>query len=190
MFAEQFSTVAKSSFESHVAAASALNTQALEGFAQLLDLNLKAARAGLEESTAAAQQFLSAKDPGEFFKLISAQGQPAAAKAVEWSRNLAGIASATQSSLAKTAQAQAAVRTAEAQALVEQLLKSAPAGSEQGVTLIRSAIANANASYQQINQLTEQAQQSVGQNLGKVFAQFAVPVATAEAATPGRRARK
>lgn len=173
MFAEQFSAVAKSNFEAQVAAASLFQAQALDSVAQLLDLNIRAAKATVEESTATAQQLLAAKDARELLALIAAQAQPSAAKAVAYSRNVATIATAAQSELAKAAEEQAATQAREAAQLVDQLVKNAPPGMEQAAAFLKTALTNASAGYEQINKLSRQTKDAVEKNFANAFTQFA-----------------
>lgn len=175
MFTEQFSSAAKANFESQVAAANAFNTKAFEGVAQLFDLNLRAAKAVLAESSATAQQMLAAKDPQALVTLLAAQSQPAAEKAVAYSRGVAGIAAATQAELAKAAEEQVATRRREASGLTDQLLQNAPPGMEQAVAMLKTAMANSSAGYEQINKFAKQANEAFEENLSKLFAQVGAP---------------
>ena len=61
MFAipEQFSNATKANFESQFAIFSSLTAKAFEGMEKLVELNLTAAKATLEESSVAARQLLS-----------------------------------------------------------------------------------------------------------------------------------
>ena len=75
---EQFSNATKANFESQFAIFSALTNKAFEGVEKFVDLNITAAKASLEDTSATAKQLLSAKDPQEFFSLSAAQAQPTA----------------------------------------------------------------------------------------------------------------
>lgn len=175
MFAipEQFTSVAKANFESQIVALNALTSKAFEGVEKLVDLNLRAVKANLDDSAEAARQLLSAKDPQEFFNLSSAQAQPAAEKAAAYGRQLAHIASSTQSEFSKAAEAQITETNRKVIALVEEVSKNAPAGSEAAITAIKSVIGNANAGFEQLNKAGKQATQAVEANLDAVFNQFA-----------------
>src|SRR2546423_14134995 len=98
MFAkpEQFSTATKAQLEAQLASISELSNKAFASVTQLVDLNVTAAKASFDQTTAIAQQLLSAKDPQEFFSLTAAQTQPTAETALAYGRNLANIASSTQ----------------------------------------------------------------------------------------------
>ena len=105
MFAipEQFSNATKANFESQFAIFSSLTSKAFEGVEKLIELNMTAAKASLEESSIATRQLLSAKDPQEFFSLTAAQAQPNAEKALSYSRQVAAIAAGTQAEFTKAA---------------------------------------------------------------------------------------
>jgi phasin family protein len=183
---EQFSAAAKSAIESQAYTLNTLANQAFDSFSQLVNLNVAAAKASLEESAATAQQLLSAKDPQEFFSLTAAQAQPTAEKFVAYGQNLASIATASQAEFAKAAEAQIAEITRKVTTLVDELAKNAPAGSENAVALLKTAVANANASYGQLRQTTKQATETFEQNLTKATQQFSQ---AAEKAT-GKTAKK
>ena len=169
---EQFSNAAKSAFESQAATVNALTSQAFESFYRLVNLNVAAAKATLEESAATAQQLLSAKDPQEFFALTTAQTQPKAEKLLENGQNLIGNASDSQAEFTKAAEAQIAEITRKVSTLIEEISKNAPAGSENIVSLLKNAVDTANASYGQLRNTTKQATEAFEENITKATKQF------------------
>lgn len=169
---DQFSAATKSAFETQAAAMNVLTNQAFESFSRLVNLNVAAAKASLEESAATAQQLLSAKDPQELLAMTAAQAQPNAEKFMAYSQNLVGIASASQAEFTKTAEAQIAEITRKISTLIEEISKNAPAGSENAVALLKSAVESANASYGQLRQTTKQATEAFEENLTKATKQF------------------
>ena len=183
MFAipEQFSSATKANLEAQFAMFTNLTNKAFAGVEKLVDLNLTAAKASLEESSAATKQLLSAKDPQEFFSLTSAQAQPAAEKAIAYSRNVAAIASGTQAEFSKAAEAQIAETNKKVISLIEEVSKNAPAGSENAVAMFKSVIGNASAGYEQLTKTSKQAVEAIENNLSSAVSQFAQ---TAEKAVP------
>jgi phasin family protein len=169
---DQFSNAAKLNFEAQLAAVTALTNKAFESVAQLVDLNVNAAKASLEQSKATAQQLLAAKDPQEFFTLSAAQSQPNAENVLAYSRNLASIASSAQAEFTKAAETQIAETTRKVSALVDDVAKNAPAGSENAIAMLKSAITNANASYEQLSKTTKQATESLEENVNNAVKQF------------------
>lgn len=177
MFAipEQFSAASKANFEAQLALITALTNKAFEGVEKIVDLNLNVAKASLEESNAAAKQFLTAKDPQEWMSVAAAQAQPNAEKALAYGRHLAGIASGVQAEFTKAAEAQIAETSRKVLDLVEEVSKNAPAGSENAVAMIKTAIGNANAGYEQLTKTTKQAVETMEANLNTAVTQFAQP---------------
>ena len=174
MFAipEQFSNATKASLESQFALFSSLTQKTFEGVEKLVDLNINAARATLEESSAVARQLLGAKDPQEFFSVSASQAQPAAEKALSYSRQLASIAAGTGAEFSKAAESQIVEANRKVISLVDEVSKNAPAGSESFVAAVKTAISNANAGYEQISKTTKQAVEAVEANLNAAVAQF------------------
>jgi phasin family protein len=174
MFAipEQFSNATKANFESQFALLTSLTSKTFEGMEKLIDLNLNAAKATLEESSAAARQMLSAKDPQEFFSLTAAQAQPTAEKALSYSRQLASIAAGTGAEFSKAAESQIVEANRKVISLVDEVSKNAPAGSENYVAALKTAISNANAGYEQFSKTTKQAVEAMESNFNSAVGQF------------------
>jgi phasin family protein len=169
---EQFSTVAKANFEAQLSILTALTSKAFESVEKVVDLNINVAKASLEDSAITARQLLSAKDPQEFFSLSAAQAQPTAAKAIAYGRHLAGIASSAQAELTRAAEEQFAETGRKVSALVDDVSKNAPAGSENVIAIVKSAIGNANAGYEQFSKTTKQAVEAMEANMNSAVNQF------------------
>ncbi|MFL6656489.1 MAG: TIGR01841 family phasin [Massilia sp.] len=181
MFAipEQFSNATKANFESQFAIFSSLTSKAFEGMEKLVELNLTAAKASLEESSITTRQLLAAKDPQEFFSLTAAQAQPTAEKALSYGRQVAAISAGTQAEFTKAAEAQIAETSRKVVSLVDEVTKNAPAGSENVVAAIKATIGNANAGYEQLTKTAKQAVEAIETNVNAAVSQFsqAVPKA-------------
>ena len=182
---EQFSSAIKTNVEAQIAALTALTNHAFESVTKIVDLNLNAAKASFEESSATAKKLLAAKDPQEFFSLTAAQAQPSAEKAIAYGRSLAGIASTTQAEFTKAAEAQIAESSRKAIELVDSVSKNAPAGSEQAIALVKTAIGNATAGYDQLSKTAKQAAETLQSNVSTTVEQF-----SQNAAKTASRAKK
>ncbi|MYM68593.1 TIGR01841 family phasin [Pseudoduganella sp. FT55W] len=176
---EQFSNATKANFEAQFAIFSTLTNKAFEGVEKFVDLNLTAAKASLEETSATTKQLLAAKDPQEFFSLATAQAQPSAEKTIAYGRHLATIASSTGAEFSKAAETQIAETNRKVISLVEEVSKNAPAGTENAVALFKSAIGNANAGYEQFTKTAKQAVESMESNLNAAVGQFTAAAAKA-----------
>ena len=174
MFAipEHFSNATKANFEAQIALLTELTNKTFESVEKIVDLNINAVKSTLEESSVTAKQLLAAKDPQEFFSLSAAQAQPTAEKALAYSRHLASIASSAQTEFTKAAETQIAENSRKVVALIDEVTKHAPAGSESVVALVKSAIGNATAGYEQLSKTTKQAVDTIESNLHTATTQF------------------
>jgi len=159
---EQFSAVTKANLDAQLAVLSTFTNKAIEGIEKVVELNSAVAKTSFEELNAAIKQ---AKDPQDFFSLTAAQAQQTTDKALEYTRLLASIFSGVQAELTKTTEAHVADTNRKVVALVEEASKNAPAGTEHAIGLLKSALGNANASYEQLNKSTKQAVEALETNL-------------------------
>lgn len=171
-FQEQLSAATRSNLEAQIALMTAFTSKAFESVEKVIDLNMNVAKASLEESAANVQQLLTAKDPQQFLSLSAAQAQPTAEKALSYGRHLAGIASSAQAEFTKAAEAQIAETNRKVISLVEELTKNAPAGSENAVAFMKSAVDSANAGYEQLSKTTKQAVEAFETNVNAAATQF------------------
>jgi phasin family protein len=171
-FQEKFAEATKAHFEAQLALLNTLTAKTFEGVEKVIELNLNAAKASLEESSEATKQLLSAKDPQEFLTLSAAQAKPNAEKAAAYGRHLASIASGTQAEYTRAAEAQVAETSRRINALIEEVSKNAPPGSESAISILKSVISNANAGYEQLTKNTKQAVETLEANLNNASAQL------------------
>lgn len=179
---EQFSAATKANFDAQLAVLSAFTSKAIESVEKMVELNLTVAKTSFEESNVAAKRLISAKDAQEFFSLTASHAQPNAEKALAYARRLASITSNAQAEFAKAAEAHVSETNRKIVAFVEEVSKNAPAGSENAVALLKSAISSANSGYEQINKSAKQAAETIEANLNTAVNQIsqANPRATAK----------
>ncbi|MBX3631361.1 MAG: Phasin (PHA-granule associated protein) [Acidovorax sp. SCN 68-22] len=162
-----------------------LTNKAFEGVEKLVELNLTATRAALNEAASHTQAVLSVKDAQELMTLQASLFQPLADKAASYSRHLYDIASGTGSEFGKAVEA----KTAEAQKkfadLVDTAAKNAPAGSETAVAVMKSAVSAANNAFESVQKAVKQATDAAEANFNAVAATAAD--AAAQTATPRKR---
>jgi phasin family protein len=187
-FPEQISAATKTQLESQFALMTMLAAKTFESVEKVVDLNLNVVKASLEESTATAQQLIAAKDVQELFALSAAQAQPAAEKALAYGRHLTGIAAGAQAEFAKAAETQITETNRKVIALVEEVSKNAPAGSENALSFVKSALGNANAGYEQLSKTTKQAVEAMELNINNAAAQFSQAAAKAGSRTAANAA--
>ena len=134
-----------------------LTHKAFSGMEKVVELNLATARATLSESADVAKAALSAKDPQSLLALQASLLQPAADKATAYSRHLAEIAKAAQVDAVAVAEAQVAAMQQSLHQLIDVAAKNAPAGTENGVALVRQAVEAANSAYSNVQKAAKQA---------------------------------
>ena len=134
-----------------------LTHKAFEGVEKLIELNVTASRAALNDAASHAQAVLSAKDVQELLALQANMFQPLAEKTAAYSRHLYDIASSTGAEFNKAAEAKAAETQKTFANLVDNAAKNAPAGSETAVALFKSSVAAANNAIESVQKAVKQA---------------------------------
>ena len=171
-FQEQFSAATRTNLETQLALLTAMTGKAFESVEKVIELNMNVAKAALEESTSNVRQLLAAKDPQEFIALSTSQAQPNAEKAASYGREVMAIRSGLQAEVTKAAESQIGEHSRKFASLVEEVSKTAPAGSENVVAFMKTAIANANAGYEQLSKSGKQAVEAMGANMNTAAAQM------------------
>ena len=134
-----------------------LTAKAFEGVEKLVELNLQVAKTTLGEFAETTKAALSVKDAQELLALQAGLLQPAAEKAAAYSRHLYDIAAATGAEVTKVAEATTADAQKKFMGLVDNAVKNAPAGSENVVALVKSAVAAANNAFDGVQKASKQA---------------------------------
>ena len=147
-----------------------LTNKAFEGVEKLIELNLQVAKTALSEAADTANAALSVKDAQELMALQASLLQPAAEKASAYSRHIYEIATATNSDVAKVAEANVADAQKKFVNLIETATKNAPAGSENVVAFVRSAVAAANNAFDGVQKATKQATEVAEANFHAITA--------------------
>ncbi len=130
-----------------------------------LDLNLKAARANLADATEASSQLMSVKDAPEFYATVQAVSQPVLGKATNYSRNVYNINAEAAAEFAKMVESRMAEVNKAMSASINEMSKSAPAGSEGMVAMVKSAFAASNSAFDAINKAAKQVVEMVETNV-------------------------
>ena len=150
---EQFAAAQKANLETLFG----LTSKAFEGVEKLVELNVTASKAALNEAAGTTQAILGVKDAQELLALQAALFQPLAEKTAAYSRHLYDIASGTGAEFGKAFEAQAADAQKKFMAVVDNAAKNAPAGSETAVAVFKSAIAAGNNALESVQKAVKQA---------------------------------
>ena len=123
----------------------------------LAALNLGAAREAIKDSAKNAQAVMGLKSPQEAAALNASLGQPAAEKAVAYSRAVYEISTGAAQEVAKLVQAQFAELNKAAQELAEKTAKASPFGSDVALAAVKQAVNAANSAFDNLNKAAKQA---------------------------------
>lgn len=145
-----------------------LTNKAFEGVEKLVELNITATKAALNESAAHTQAVLSVKDAQELLALQASLFQPLAEKTAAYSRHLYDIAQGTGAEFSKAFEGKAAEAQQQFAALVDNAAKNAPAGSETAVAVVKSAVAAANNAFESVQKAVKQASEVAEANFNAV----------------------
>jgi phasin family protein len=145
-----------------------LTTKAFEGVEKLVELNVTASRAALQEASSHTQAMLSVKDAQELLALQASLFQPLAEKTAAYSRHLYDIASGTSAEFGKAVEAKTSEVQKSIVGMVDSAAKNAPAGSETAVAVIKSAVAAANNAFESVQKAVKQASDVAEANFNAV----------------------
>lgn len=171
-FQEQIAAARRTALENQLGSFSSLSNTTFDSWRKLADLNFKTVKTSLEESAVICQQLLAAKDPQEAYSFLTALVQPTAEKAMAYNRHLVHIAAGAQTELASAAEEQVEQATQKTSKLVDEAVKSAPPGSENVVAIMKTALGNATANYEQLSKNTKQATEAMEANINAATVQF------------------
>jgi phasin family protein len=142
-----------------------LTNKAFEGVERLVELNLQMAKTALGEAGDTARAVMSVKDAQELVALQASLLQPTAEKAAAYSRHVYDIAASTNAEVTKAVEAQLGDAQKKFMGMVDSASKNAPAGSENAVALMRSAVAAANNAFESVQKAAKQATDVAEANL-------------------------
>lgn len=172
---EQLSKVQTAGFETIVG----LTNKALDGFEQLVKLNIQTMKTSVAAAQEGTKKVLSVKDPQEFVELQMEAFQPAADNVLEYRRQLTDILAATRVEFEKVAEAQYTTGMGQLQGPIEGAVSNAPSGSTTPLAAWQEAIKAITTLYESMQTTAKQAVQVAESSFNSA----------AEAASQGARRR-
>jgi phasin family protein len=151
-----------------------------------IDLNLKAMRSSLADVAEASNQMLGVKDFQEFYAAAQHNTQPLAVKATSYARKAYAINAETATEFARLAEHQVAEANKSVAAMINEMNKTAPSGTEGVVALVKSAFSASNTAYEAVNKATKQVVDMVEANVEAV-AKAGESVVNGAAKAPSRK---
>lgn len=171
----QFTEIQKSQLD----ALYALSNVAFNATEKLVDLNLAAMKAAMDESAATTQSLLGVKDAQDIAAVGSTIAQPAVHKFVGYGSNVYNIMSSASAEVRRVVEGQIAEGNTKAAQLIDFATRNAPAGSEPIVSLFKNALTAYNNAYDTFSKATKQAFDAAEANLNAAT-QSAVTAVTPE----------
>jgi phasin family protein len=180
---EQFANATKALFEFQLETFNTLTSKTVQGVEQVIALNLSTAKSHLEDGLAAGKELSQAADPKEAIKLAAEQLQPGVASAAAYNQQLGDIIAEIREEFTRAADAHVAEAKSNLSALIYDVTKNVRPGSENAVQIVKTAIDNAFAGYEQVTKATKQAVQVVEAEIAKasVLASQATPAKPSKA---------
>lgn len=132
------------------------------GFEKLVDLNLKATKAALEDVAQKSKEAIELKDAQEMLAFASGLVRPE--QAVSYGKDVYEILSDVHGDLNKLAEAHLTQGQQQVADAVEQFARNAPTGSEGAVALIKSSLATATNAYETAAKAARQAASAAESN--------------------------
>lgn len=169
---EQFAALNKTNLE----AAARFANVAFGGAERLLGIQLQAAKAALADGVDGAKTLATIKDLQQFADVKDTVAQPAFEKAADYMKSMYDVASETQAEFGKLIEQQFATFNKQVVVALDKFAESAPAGSEVGISALKSALVTSNAAYENISKAAKQFNDTAKTNL-EVAAKRAAPVA-------------
>ena len=158
---EQVADMAKANVET----VTELSSAAMKGVEKLVELQMGVAKSAMSQGAENMKALAGAKDIQDLVKIQSSFAMPTLESAVSYANAVYGIVSETGNAFAKMAESQISQSNQKLASAVEEFSKNAPAGSESGVALVKSALTAANAAYETASKAAKQAAAAVEQNV-------------------------
>ena len=155
---------------------------ALEGAERLLDLQLKTAKNALSDGLENARILASVRDFEQLTALKDTLVQPTFEKATAYAKKAYDVATETQTDLNKLVEDQVTEFNKQVISALDQIVKTAPAGSEVGIAAMKSTLAAVNSGFDNLTKVAKQFGEATQSNMEVVANQ------TIEAAKKAKKA--
>ena len=138
---------------------------ALEGAERLIDLQMNTAKTALNDGFESAKALASVRDFEQLAALKDTLVQPSVEKATAYAKQVYDVATATQSDLGKLVEEQFTEFNKQVISALDQMVKSAPAGSEVGIAAMKSTLAAVNSGFDNLTKVAKQFGEATQSNI-------------------------
>jgi len=181
-FPDQFVALQRRYLES----AQAIATASFSGLEKLTELNVQAAKASMEESVQRSILLLETKDAKALADTFTDSAKPAGGKFTAYAKHVYDIASETRAEISKVVEDQFSEGNRQLTASIEAMAKNSPMSSDGVVTMVKSAITAANATWGQVSKVSHQ----VAETTDAKVENATIEVLNAATAPPSKQARR
>ena len=141
---------------------------ALQGAERILDLQLKAAKTAFADSVENAKSIAAVKDLQQLAALKDSMAQPTIEKATAYAKSVYDVTTATQAEFGKLIEEQVSEFNKQVVTVLDNMVKTAPAGSEVGIAALKSGIAAVNSAYDNVSKVAKQFTEATQSNFKAV----------------------
>lgn len=146
----------------------ALAAKSMAGLEKLAELQMAAAKSTFEDASEQMKALFSVKDIKEFTDIANTAAQPAADKVNAYAQHVYAIATETGSEVAKIVEKHLAEGNHQLHSAIDAMAKTAPAGTEGMVAIVKQAAAAASSAFDQVNRAARQAVDMTEANIASV----------------------
>ena len=155
---------------------------ALEGTQRLVDLQMNAAKSALADGIQNARALSAVRDLEQLATLKDTLVQPSFEKATAYAKRVYEVTAETQTEFGRVVEEQVAEMQRNVIAVLDQIVKNAPAGSEVGIAAVKSTLAAVNSGIDNFTKVARQLGEVTQTNMEAVTNQ------TIEAARKNKKA--
>ncbi len=169
---DQLSNATKSTFNSQINSMNEVASRTFNNFTELMSLNLSASKASVEQLSKFTQEIMSAKDSKHLMDIATSQTKPGAENLLKFNKKFVEIASKSQQDFANLAEIKMEELTTDLNKTIDDLSKSAPAGSENAIAMIKASVANLNVSFEQFLKASQHANNLIDDSIDYIEKHF------------------
>ena len=155
---------------------------ALDGAEKMLGLQMKVAKSALADSIQSARALTSVRDFDQLASLKDTVVQPSIEKATAYAKEVYDVATETQADLTRLVEEQVSEFNKQVISALDQMVKTAPAGSEVGIAAMKQTLAAVNSGFDNLTKVAKQFGEATQSNMEVVANQ------TIEAAKKAKKA--
>lgn len=155
---------------------------ALNGAERLIELQMKTAKSALAEGIQSARALSSVRDFDQLAALKDTVAQPSFEKATAYAKEVYDVANETQADLSRLVEEQVSEFNKQVISALDQMVKTAPAGSEVGIAAMKQTLAAVNSGFDNLTKVAKQFGEATQNNIEVVANQ------TIEAAKKAKKA--